>query len=253
MLLSHASEGGNEGHPDLPGEGEMKGLPGLALVFSLLFAVFVLGPPLINPPFGPYPLMRTADIVDLFTPVVLIPLYWLLFRLDGTKPPSRVESLSFMVFASVWVLGQGMHLSANSIGHLAEAMEGTDIQELTRLFDETLSHYVWHGGVIALSGLLMYRQWRNRGARSGFFVPALAGIVYGFTFFAMVTEGGTVLLGFPLGILAVVFGVVWGRRQLAKQPVLLFLLTGYAVAVLLFAIWGIWHGGFPEFSEVGLL
>ena len=43
--------------------------------------------------------------------------------------------------------------------------------------------------------------------------------------------------------------VVWGvvtRDSLGRG-----LLTGYAFSLLLFAIFGIWQGGFPEFSTLG--
>jgi len=50
----------------------------LILVFSVLFAVFFMGPPLPGVQFGPYPLMKVAELFDLLTPLILIPLYWLL-------------------------------------------------------------------------------------------------------------------------------------------------------------------------------
>jgi hypothetical protein len=51
----------------------------LTLVFSITFAVLIISPAFLNRQFGPYPLMKTGDVIDLFTPLILIPLYWLLF------------------------------------------------------------------------------------------------------------------------------------------------------------------------------
>jgi hypothetical protein len=148
-----------------------------------------------------------------------------------------------------------MHLTANSIGHLLEGMEGSDVFKLTGFYDETLTHYFWHFGVISLSGLLICRQWRNPivEGKTVTWATILAGIIYGFTFFAMVIEGVTVPMGLPFAILAVIFALLWGRKSPGKQPVLFFFLVGYSIAILLFAVWGIWQGGFPEFSEVGLI
>ena len=56
----------------------MSRLSRLILVFSVLFAVFFMGPPLPGVQFGPYPLMKVAELFDLLTPLILIPLYWLL-------------------------------------------------------------------------------------------------------------------------------------------------------------------------------
>ena len=98
----------------------MRRLSRLTLAFSVLFAIFITSLPFLSRSFGPYPLMKTQDAIDLFTPLVLIPVYWLLFRLEPAKPPSARESIAFMLVASIWVAGQAMHLTANSIGHFAE-------------------------------------------------------------------------------------------------------------------------------------
>ncbi len=82
-------------------------------------------------------------------------------------------------------------------------------------------------------------------------IPAV--ILYGFTYFAIVIEGATVPIGVPFAVLVVVFGLVWGRKKLNQQPILFFFLAGSIVAILLFAIWGIWQHGLPEFSKVGLI
>ena len=74
-----------------------------------------------------------------------------------------------MVLAAFWVAGQGMHLSANSINNLAEALAkkqvvditGTSIYQLAYFFDEHLSHYMWHIGIVGLAALLIYREWRQ--------------------------------------------------------------------------------------------
>ena len=232
----------------------MKRLFLLVVFFAIAFAIFVLGPPFLKQSFGPYPLIRIADVFDLLTPIILIPLYWLLFRLDGKTVPSLTENLLFLIFAACWVLGQEMHLSANSIGHIVEGMEGTDVYKVTGFYDETLSHYFWHFGVISLSGLLTYRQWKNPVSKMSIhWALILAVIFYGFTFFAMVIEGGTVPMGLSLAIIIVLLGWLLARKRLTEQPVLFFFLVAYSLAIILFAIWGIWQGGFPEFSEVGII
>jgi hypothetical protein len=199
--------------------------------------------------------MRVADVFDLFTPLVLIPLYWLLFRLDGKSSPALGENLCFIIFAAFWVLGQGIHLAANSIGHLLAGMEGTDIYTLGHFYDEVLSHYLWHFGVVGLSAMLIYRQWRNPLAegRTSTWVSILAGIIYGFTYFALIIEGATTPLGVTFTVLAVLFIVIFGLKALTRQPVLYFFLVAYLLALILFAGWGIYWQGLPEFSEVGII
>jgi len=133
----------------------------LILAFALLSMVLFLGPALLSQQFGPYPLMRNGDVFDLLTPLVLIPLYWLLFQIRRDLTPTQWEITAFLILAVLWVMGQGMHLGANSISHLMEEMKHSDAYMLTHFYDETLSHYLWHVGIVGLSALLLYRQWRN--------------------------------------------------------------------------------------------
>lgn len=233
----------------------MKRLSLLTLLFSIAFLVFFMLPPFLNQEFGPYPLMKVADVFDLFTPLVLIPLYWLIFRLDGKNTPTLGENLCFLVFTAFWILGQGMHLAANSIGHLLKGMEGTDIYNLSNFYDEVLSHYLWHFGVVGLSAMLIYRQWRNPLAegKTSTWLVILAGIIYGFTYFALIIEGATTPLGVTFTVLAVLFMVIYGRKNLTQQPVTFFFLVAYLLALLLFIGWGVYWQGLPEFSEVGII
>jgi hypothetical protein len=227
----------------------------LILVFSVAFAVFFMVPPFLSSQFGPYPLMKVADVFDLFTPLVLIPLYWLLYQVGQEKRPSLGEGVAFTVLAALWVLGQGMHLAANSIGHLLEEMSGSDAYVLTYFYDETLGHILWHSGVMALSALLQVRQWRNpfSGERASLGLLLPAGIIHGLTFFVIVIEGGTALLAIPFALIAVLAVLIWGRGKLREQPLLLFFLVSYIVAMLFMAGWGIYWRGLPQFSELGFI
>ncbi len=138
----------------------MKRLSLFILIFSITFTLFLFGPPLLNKQFSIYPLMKIGDVFDIFTPLILIPLYWLLFRLAEDKSPSLKENLIFLFIAAFWVVGHGMHLSANSIGHLLEGTEGSDVYNLAYFYDEILSHYLWHFGIVGLSALVIFRQWK---------------------------------------------------------------------------------------------
>ena len=132
----------------------MSRLTRMILVFSLAFAVLFVGPSMLSSQFGPYPLIKIGDVLDLFTPLVLIPLYWLLYQVGQDKRPGLREGLAFMVLAALWVEGQGIHLAANSIGHLLSEMTSSDAYILTYFYDETLGHVLWHSGVMGLSGEL---------------------------------------------------------------------------------------------------
>jgi hypothetical protein len=233
----------------------MRGLRRTILLFAVLFAVFVLGPPLLGRPFGAYPLMKTADVFDLFTPLVLIPLYWLLFDGYFARPATRTEVICFLVLSALWVEGQGMHLAGNSIGHFTESMAGTSVAALTHFYDEVLSHYMWHAAMMGLAALLLIRQWNNPldDRPSGRGIELGAGLLHGINYALMVLEGATTLIGVPFAALTVVVIAIWGRHDLRAKPVVTFFLVAFGVALLVFLGWGLYWGGLVEPSAVGLI
>ena len=86
-----------------------------------------------------------------------------------------------------------MHLAANAIGHLVGDGTG-DLQMLTHDLDEVLSHVIWHAALIGLSALIVWRALQHpplqrRWSARSLAALALAPLLFGFTFFAMVVEG----------------------------------------------------------------
>ena len=240
----------------------MKNLSLVTLVFAVLSVVFILLLIFFRTPFGPYPLMSWQDALDHLTPLVLIPLYWLLFKWSASDAAGRMEEMAFMVLASVWTMGQGMHLSANSVNNLAEGLAkkktldilSTDIYKLTYFYDEHLSHYLWHIGVLGLIALLVYREWRRpAGIATVWWAAGLGGLLYGFLYFCIFLEGQTVPLGLTFAAIFTLWALIWGRARLARQPVLAFFSIAVLIALVLLGGWGIYWGGFPQFTDVGLM
>lgn len=240
----------------------MKRLSILTLIFVVFFAFFFLLLILFRTPFPPYPLMSYQDVLDLLTPLVLIPLYWLLFKSATRGKTTGAEEIAFMLLAALWVLGQGMHLSVNSVNNLIEALAkkqvvditGTDIYRLAYFYDEHLSHFVWHSGILGLAAFLIYREWhRPIGISVSWLATAFGGLIHGFTIFCFVLEGQTIPLGFPFVAIITLLTLIWGRQKLGQQPLLAFFFTAFLVATLLFVGWGVYWGGFPQFTDVGLI
>ncbi len=231
------------------------------LLFAILSLVFFILLVFLRIPFPLYPLMSYQDAFDLLTPVVLIPVYWLLFKFATGMAPSLAEEITFVVLAAIWVEGQGMHLAANSINNLIGVLSqsgqidvtGSDIFNLTYFYDELLGHYVWHIGVLGLAALLIYREWRQpAGVPTTWWATILAGIVYGSTLFVITNEGQTVPIGLPFALLVTLYGLLWGRKKLGQKPLLAFFTVSCLLASLLYIGWGLYWGGFPEFGEVGI-
>jgi hypothetical protein len=209
----------------------------------------IISPAFLGMEFGPYPLMKWGDVLDLFTPLILMPLYWLLFYYSSERKPGLGENVVFAVLAGLWVLGQGMHLAANSIVHLI-ADETSDLYQLTYFYDEVLSHYLWHLGVVGLAILLVVRQWREplvggEMSRGSQMMVILAGILHGFTLFAIFVEGNTTLVGIPFTLIATAVILIWGRDKLKAQPLILFYFVSGLVGLLFIAGWGLFWREWP--------
>ncbi|MGH7730654.1 MAG: hypothetical protein ACRENJ_05315 [Candidatus Eiseniibacteriota bacterium] len=233
----------------------MQRLARLTLIFAVAFAVLIVTPAFLGGPFAPYPLMSMGDVLDLLTPLVLIPLYWLLFQIRPDRPPSPRETLLFLVLAALWTEGQGMHLVGNSVGRLVQALADGPVVSLVHFYDEVLSHYLWHFGLVGLSALLIYRQWNApfEGQRSGLVLEIVAGTLHGFNYFVTFVEAQTTLLGVPFAAGVVGFAAIFGRSRLRQQPILAFFFVTCLVASLCFLGWGLYWRGLPEFSEVGII
>jgi hypothetical protein len=240
----------------------VRGLSSLTLVFALLSLVFLVLLAFLRTPFPFYSLLSWQDVLDLLTPLVLIPLYWLLFRRGSGGRSSLTADIAFLVFASVWVLGHGLHLSANSIDNLAEGLArrrelnitGNSLHRLIYFFDERLSHPVWHLGMLGLAGLLIRSEAGNDSeATTVWWSAAVAGVVYGFTYFCIFLEGQTVFLGLPFAAIVSPLTLIRGRRALGQRPLAAFFGIACLVALLLFIGWGLYWRGFPQFTDVGLI
>lgn len=236
----------------------MKRLSFLTLVFAFLSVLFFLLLIFVRMPFPLYRLMSYQDAIDILTPLVLIPIYWQLYKNVTCNRGSQASERTFMVMAAFWAAGQGMHLSANSINNLIDNLAktqviditGSDIFSLTYFYDEHLSHYLWHIGVVGFAALLVYESWRQPAEETtNWRLVIPAGILYGFLFFCIFLEGNTMPVGLPFVVIVSILVLIAGRGKLAQRPVLAFFFVSCLVAVVSFAAWGLYWGCFPPILE----
>lgn len=239
----------------------MKRLSLLALIFAFLSLIFFILLVFLRTPFPFYPLMSWQDVLDILTPLVLLPVYWILFKRASDEHPSKVEEIFFIVFSALWAAGQGMHLGANSVNNLAEHLAksggvnilNSTIYDLTYFLDEHLSHYLWHIGVFGLAAVLVYREWKHpTGERTVWWATLPAGLIYGFTTFCFTLEGQTLPIGVPFVFLLALVILIGGLRILGERPLRAFFLVSVIVTILLMVVWLIlWGYPPPQISDVG--
>jgi hypothetical protein len=178
---------------------------------------------------------RWADWIDLATPYVVTGAAAAALR---AARASRVAWTVFWFAAVLYTQGHGIHLAANSIGN---AVPGT--QQPAYLWDEHVGHYLWYTGFALLVATLAATLSERR-HRGGLAAHVLA-LLVGFTNFTNSVEGQTPALGIAIAVVFTVWGLVT-RDGLGRV-----LFTAYGFSLLLFAAFGLWQGGFPEFSELG--
>ncbi|HEU4573231.1 MAG TPA: hypothetical protein VFR93_11140, partial [Candidatus Limnocylindrales bacterium] len=74
------------------------------------------------------------------------------------------------------------------------------------------------------------------------FVPAVAGLIHGVTFFFVTAEGGTAVLGAAISMVLVAVGGVAIWRG-SSHPVARFLVAASVVTLALDVLWAIANGG----------
>jgi hypothetical protein len=231
-------------------------LPQALLGYAVALAILTLVPPLLTASVGPPTGFTLQEAADLLTPLIVIPLAWYVFDLTGGL--GRMGLVAFLVIAAVWIEGQAIHLAANAIGDAVppgavEAFVRTAPGDLDHWLDETLSHWMWHVGWVALSILLLAAASRTPGAPAAgtSMTAAAAGFVHGATFFVVTVEGATTLLGIPASIVLLAWSASLARRGLAGRPVVVFFLVASIVTLVGYVGWAALHGGtLPEFSKL---
>lgn len=238
------------GHADL--------LAATLLAYAVALAAFLLVPPYLGASVGPPAEFTLQEAIDLFTPLVVIPLAWWAIALTGGL--GRVGTVAFLVAAALWIEGQGIHLAANGINDAVPddartAFEQTEPGDVALWLDEVLSHWMWHAGWLALSGLMLSAATVAEAPAGGrtSTPAAVAGAIHGAAFFVVTVEGATTILAIPGTVVLLAWSALAGRRGRLGQPIVPFFLVSSVVALVAYAGWAALNGGrLPEFTEVGL-
>ena len=231
----------------------MKRIWPLLNLFSAVYAFLIVAPSIFHQDFPLKTGMEWGDALDIATPFVVFALVWLLASrtvgaLDGGA------TLVLLLIAVVWSQGQGMHLASNSIGHQVTEGEGSG---LVLFYDEVLSHYIWWVAILALLVYLLALMFGDRTLSSGGrpFAALPAAAVFGSVMGVDAIESAVVPMALPAfvaiaGLAAYLFGTTPRLRGVE-----LFAFTGAStfVALAVLAGWGVYYGGWPEPSEVGLI
>jgi hypothetical protein len=180
--------------------------------------------------------------VDLATPFFVVGAAAVVLFVLGARTPALALGL---VASVAYVDGHGIHLAADAVHSRHPTGEALEVADF---WDERFGHIEKHLGWIGLLAAFCLAE-ALRPKRPIVLSPAALVTValVGFTFFTSTVEGGTWWLAIAG---AVVFGT-WALRR--PGPLLAACAAGFLLASLLIGIWAIWHGGVPQFSDVGII
>lgn len=219
---------------------------------------------------GAYPRGVTwGDAIEITGVFVVLALYlWVAAALVGTSPwrgSFPVFAIFFLAFTS-YALGHGMHVAANSIHDRMLETGARDAGGLAHFWDEWMGHVPADAArILFVVALLALERDRAAGPRTapGSAPPAMPGahrllhvagaMAYGFIYFATAVEGQTVFLALPFCVALAIQGLASRSTPASRAPVRAFFVASAFVSLLLFAIWGVWQRGFPEFTRAGIL
>jgi hypothetical protein len=184
-------------------------------------------------PLGEVGNTRWADWADLLVPFAVV---GFAAAVLASTDAGRREWILLGVTGVLYTQGHGIHLAANSIAN-------TDPSDAVHLWDETVGHWLWYSGLAGIVATLALALHAVPLPRS---VWALVlALLFGATIFTNSVEGGTAVLGLAS---AVAF-IVWGLRD--RRSARALLVPAYALALVLLLAWGLYWGGYPQFSELG--
>jgi len=212
---------------------------------------------------------RVADLADI---MILAPLYagvllYLWFRMQAYGAP-RWLLLFFIVFTIIFLYGNAIHFTGNSINTFVTEVNDyksqlpPDVYDMVFLLDEQFSHVVLFTGSTGLiAGWLMFEEL----VKAPPLLPAndlvigFVAILYGVVQTYTIIEARTLAMA-PL--IAICLAAVWiwlwrgsgaglweffvSRPFTKLVPIMLLAFT------VTMAGYGLWHGGFPQPGEVGL-
>ena len=212
---------------------------------------------------------RIVDLGDMLilSPVYAIILVFLWLHMLRSGVPNRLL-LFFLGFAILFMFGQAMHVTGNSINTFATEVNNykpilpEDLYELIYFLDEELSHLIL---VTAVTGLMICYLAFDRLAIASPLLPetpiisVVLGGLYGFILAYGLIEAQFVWFMFPMLLLMIAFWLWYWRKSglsfggyLSSRPYTRVFGVVILATILTTVGYGLLFGGFPQPSEIGL-
>ncbi|MFC2043534.1 hypothetical protein ACFLUA_05240 [Chloroflexota bacterium] len=213
--------------------------------------------------------MRAQDAADIaiLSPIYLAIILYLGYYVHKHQAPWALV-ITFIVFGFVFMYGQSMHATANTINTFATEVRDykeilpKDLYALIFFLDERLSHFILFLGITGLIGCWLVFDQLAIAPPIFPKVPLLIvgiGILFGVVMSYAIIEARMVWILFPIEL---ILGGMWLwfwrrsglslRKFLGYRPFTTFVAILLVTTILAMLIWGLYFGGYPQPSEMGL-
>jgi hypothetical protein len=182
--------------------------------------------------------LELHNATDLVTPFVVIAAA--LATLLSLRASPRALVVAF-IGAILYVDGHGIHLSANAVDN--EPVSGR-AREVAHFWDEQFGHVWWHLGWFVLVAAIALAESGRRVTLSRRQTVTIV-VLLGATLFTNTVEGGD----WWLELAATAVFCAWAFA--ARRALLTAFAGAFALGAALIGVWAVWHGGVPQFSELG--
>ena len=234
-------------------------LPATFFLLGVASLAFDLASVLVKSPLGAAGL-TVGDAIEALGVYVVCLLY---VRAGVESGLTRGSHVVLLVLAAItFAFGRGIHVAANSLHDLLDRTGLGDPTGLATFWDEHAGHYLSDAARIGFAVILSTARGPvpiEPSRRSGAPLVVAGGVAYGFIAFANSVEGRTVPLVLPFALIYAAWAVSVAARRprdgaaLGHDVAVRFFGVASLTALLFYGIWGIWQGGFPEFTATGLL
>lgn len=199
-------------------------------------------------------LMTGEELLELFTPTAIFAVYLTIFFFARQFKKSFLIDLLFLVGSMLWLQGFVMNHTANYLANTLKSTISEQAYFIIYFYDEIFSHLLNSTGYFIIFSIFAYlSQFLNKDNFRRFYGGTSSALLTGLIMFLVAIESQTVAIYLTLSLSTLGYLLLQLRNKLLNGSLSSFVAITSFTTLLLILSWGLYFGGFPEFSELGII
>lgn len=200
--------------------------------------------------------LRGEEFMKLFSPFAFAVYFVLLFTSIET-PLKKKLTIQALALLGIILMAQGiaMNQTANYFNLEYKDQVSEEAYDAIYFYDEYLGHGLAIAGLIILMGLfVIISVYKSTKKFKPTWETYLSGLLTGIVLFAMVIESQMAYIFLPtVGAIFsyIIYKLSTTKEKLPQNGLLAALTFAFCLSIIFVLAWGIYHGEFTEFSELG--